>query len=312
MTHQATNRDTCPCCLSQDISTISSIPFNSFQLRSYLSRFYDDFPSLFPAELNDLNFTLAECNNCSLIFQTSLPSPVIFEQLYSSWISESSSYNRFSNSRLQSFTRCSQELIQLSEYLKPSFPELITLDYGFGWAQWALCSHALGFQSYGYEFAQSRIRYAQAKSLKVIPSLSDYDSFFHIINLDQVLEHLADPVTVLSQVSKSLRPGGILKISVPGGRFSISSISKLRWDSDITHLHRILTPIEHLNVFNHQSMYTLARSVGLIPLKLPLSLQFSKMLIPSLRIRTLISSTVRPFLLNYSQYYNNFLFTKSL
>lgn len=96
------------------------------------------------------------------------------------------------------------------------------------------------------------------KGLNVIESFIE-DVPLDTINADvivnfEVIEHLYNPKKFLQEVSKNIKPGGILVTSCPNGEgFDVLMLGKE--SSSVDH--------EHLNYFNVRSLPQLMRSIGL-------------------------------------------------
>ncbi len=72
---------------------------------------------------------------------------------------------------------------------------------------------------------------------------------YDIIIIAHVLEHLMEPIAVLSTILKHLEKNGVLYIEVPLG-------SKKEW-------HNIDEPTTHINFFSEESMYNCVKYIGL-------------------------------------------------
>jgi SAM-dependent methyltransferase len=63
------------------------------------------------------------------------------------------------------------------------------------------------------------------------------DSSVTVVRMNHVLEHLYDPVTVLTAIRRKLEPGGTLHVAVPNGRSIWAALSRSYWyNSDPRHL----------------------------------------------------------------------------
>jgi len=91
------------------------------------------------------------------------------------------------------------------------------------------------------------------------------DDRFHFINTEQVFEHLTDPLAVGQALAKSLRPGGILKISVPLAADAEAIAAQLRNDNASVDGERLMpvAPLEHINGFNYGAVAVFASKLGL-------------------------------------------------
>jgi 2-polyprenyl-3-methyl-5-hydroxy-6-metoxy-1,4-benzoquinol methylase len=81
------------------------------------------------------------------------------------------------------------------------------------------------------------------------------DSFFDIITLWDVIEHLWEPVKIIKMLSKKLKPGGCLFISTPNTGAIIAKLLGKRW--------AFMTPPEHLCFFNKTTINMLNKKHNL-------------------------------------------------
>jgi 2-polyprenyl-3-methyl-5-hydroxy-6-metoxy-1,4-benzoquinol methylase len=69
-----------------------------------------------------------------------------------------------------------------------------------------------------------------------------------------VIEHLKDPVSVVSKLAGRLRPGGVLAVSTPDYGALTARILRKRW--------AFMTPPEHLGFFSRKTIQQLFESAG--------------------------------------------------
>ena len=85
------------------------------------------------------------------------------------------------------------------------------------------------------------------------------NSYFDIIYIDQVLERVTSFGSILSILPNKLKPGGLLKISVPNARHYLSAIRcfdlNLPYNAK-DNLH-FVAPLEHINFFAERSLQSL-------------------------------------------------------
>ena len=93
--------------------------------------------------------------------------------------------------------------------------ETRVFDFGMGWGRWCPLVQGFGCQVYGTELSEERIAFARSHGIKAISWDEIPGNEFDFINVDQVLEHVPQPLTTLEHLARGLVRGGLLFISVP-------------------------------------------------------------------------------------------------
>ena len=118
---------------------------------------------------------------------------------------------------------------------------------------------------YGTELSQARIEYAKASGIKVI-TWEDIPNYrFDFINTEQVFEHLSEPMETLVHLKRALKPGGMIKISVPNGWDIKRRLRIADWIAPKGFRNSLnpVAPLEHINCFNHEVIVKMASRIGL-------------------------------------------------
>lgn len=93
------------------------------------------------------------------------------------------------------------------------------LDIGCGYGHFLNLMNNYGWDTYGLEPSYPAVSYARTQRLRVTHGTLNstrYDAnYFDVITMFYVLEHLPDPVGILLEVNRILRPGGLLVLRVP-------------------------------------------------------------------------------------------------
>ncbi|MFQ5719283.1 MAG: class I SAM-dependent methyltransferase [Acidobacteriota bacterium] len=85
------------------------------------------------------------------------------------------------------------------------------------------------------------------------------DAAFDIVTVQSFLEHSEDPVRLLTEVRRVLRPGGLLYANVCNGRSLAARLAKANWYN--------YDPVVHLNYFSPATLRRLARTAGLTAIR---------------------------------------------
>jgi SAM-dependent methyltransferase len=133
-----------------------------------------------------------------------------------------------------------------------------------GWAMWARVAQLLGCKSYGTELSLPRVHYARKCGVEVLQLDSLPPERFDFVNTEQVMEHLPDFRTAADRLARSLRPGGILKISVPSADGIERTLWKLQHGRALTDAEFVpIQPLEHVNSFTARSLFKFSAGLGL-------------------------------------------------
>lgn len=260
----------CPICSSSKYSLFYKESYNSPYLKDYLTNYYGgrlDFKLI-----KRKSFVVNYCNNCDFYWHKSILKDRYLKKLYTLWINSKESFlkhqmNKYPLQRAQIISfliRCLN-----SQKLSLQRRDIKFLDYGGGWADFAVCAKALGCNAYIYDLSPARIKYAKTNGIDCLNSrdLNFHKGTFDFILLNQVLEHVPNPMKMIKTVNLLLKPGGILAISVPNAK-SISH-SKIVCKGP-------LQPLEHINGFTPKSLVKLLERSGfLIILGNPFFLEIS-------------------------------------
>jgi SAM-dependent methyltransferase len=272
-------RERCPCCQTTQVRELYRCSYDDPAIQDYLTTAYKAVgPGIDYAALRGELFILVECLNCELVYQQYIPDSALMEQLYEHWIDPQTVFARHQQSdTLVYYGRYAQEIMQVMAVLGQSPHTLTFLDYGMGWGKWARMAQAFGTTAYGTELSPSRIAYAQQYGITVLNDSKLPNYQFDFINTEQVFEHLPEPLETLRLLKNSLKPGGLLKISVPDGTDLKRRLNVLDWRAPKGSRNSLnpVSPLEHINCFKRITLQKLAASVGLIEYQIPLTIQYA-------------------------------------
>lgn len=137
-------------------------------------------------------------------------------------------------------------------------PRVRVLDIGCGFGETLGYHKARGCDVYGVEADQNIHRVAQKFGYKVHVGLFDQSvyepEFFDYVTMDQVIEHVTDPLQTLRDVSAVLKPGGYLVLGTPNVKGWGTRLFGQRWVS--WHVPY------HLQFFSRKSMELAAEKSG--------------------------------------------------
>jgi SAM-dependent methyltransferase len=129
------------------------------------------------------------------------------------------------------------------------------LDVGCGFGQQLDAARKYDFETHGVEIDKERASVATSKGHHICSSLDSYEREpCDVVVMDQVIEHLLDPVNMLRTVRTVLKAGGVLYIGCPNFGCFRAKIAGAHFAE--------LTPPEHIAYFTENSLRVAARSAG--------------------------------------------------
>ena len=116
----------------------------------------------------------------------------------------------------------------------------------------------LGWQTEGIDFDPTAVEKARSKGLKInLGSLDEQkynENTFDVVILSHVIEHVPNPLALLSEIHRILKPGGIMSLVTP----NINSLGRLLFDNSWF----ALDPPRHLILFNDKTLLKSAHMAG--------------------------------------------------
>jgi SAM-dependent methyltransferase len=134
------------------------------------------------------------------------------------------------------------------------------LDVGCGSGDFLLRMRGRGWEVLGVEPDPVAAAAARRSDLDVrdgmLADAAFADDTFDAIVLSHVIEHVHDPIALLRECHRVLRPGGVLVMMTP----NLSSVGHRRFGAD----WRGLEPPRHLHVFSVEALAACVQRVGLV------------------------------------------------
>lgn len=264
-------RTGCPACGSIRSVTRYRADYTFPPLFDHLRRFYrragEDL-----SKLRGAQYQLEACADCTLVYQKQIPAPDLLVSIYDAWMEASPDDDRDLAQRLENPAVCrdGQELLALQRYRGIPAESMAVLDFGMGFGAWCRVAKALGFETYGYELSSQRDAFAAQHGFRAVRREEIPGLALDFINTEQVFEHLCHPMEEARLLAASLKPGGILKVSVPraiglGARLLAMDWSAPRWSPLSLAAVR---PLEHLQCYTRRALEQMLGSLGLYPIRL--------------------------------------------
>jgi SAM-dependent methyltransferase len=259
-------RDRCPSCGAVPYCLITREPFDSGALRLFFENHYEGRANI--ASLKGYEYELVRCVACGLAYQRSVPAGDLISEIYEEWIPPRERERLHELYTLNDFCYWAEQVQFVVQHFNMPPHALRILDFGMGWAEWALMAKAFGCQVAGSELSAARLQHARSIGIETLTWDQLPGRKFHFINTEQVFEHLLEPALVLKHLARSLDDGGILKISVPNCRSVLRKLSRRHGLGSLSSEDIIpVAPLEHINCFDYRSLVTFARHASLRPLR---------------------------------------------
>jgi hypothetical protein len=163
-------------------------------------------------------------------------------------------------------SRMVQEMARLRTVLGDGCVAPTLLDYGSGHGRWTVAAAKAGFRVTAFEPSEERSEHIQPEFELVHDLRTLRGRRFDAIQLEQVLEHVSDPLQTLTGLRDYCTPATIIRLTVPNLlRAPEGGEVWQRWPYDRRGPH-ILAPFEHLHAFTPRSLRLLVRMAGFRPL----------------------------------------------
>ncbi len=264
------SRKICPACGSGAVSNLVSVPYDSSEIKDYLAGFYASTGGVDYKYLDSENFALDKCADCALVFQREIPGDELSQILYDEWIDKEITKTRQQNKDLNYFLCVAQEIVSLIEHFDRIPSSLRFLDFGMGWGNWCRMAKGFGIHADGMELSEERIIAAKESGIRITDWNDLPGSGYDFINTDRVFEHLPEPLDMLKHLASGLAGNGLIKINVPEGLGIEKAIAAWNWnaprDSELT--LNAVSPLEHLNCYQKDTLIRMAGCAGLEPVNL--------------------------------------------
>lgn len=202
-------------------------------------------------------FKADKCKECNLIFMNPQLNEEGIREFYKNYIGKT---------RLNNNIKMKQRSIQYKmdvELITKFIQKGIILDIGCS-GGYFLKEIPGRFEKYGTEIDPFSINLAR-KNLKInqnnlylgnVLNCPFDESYFDLITMRGVIEHVTNPEDVLKKISSLIKPRGLFYIcATPNGESFAAKLYKQNWN--------LFHPIEHLWHFSPQNLSTLANKYGL-------------------------------------------------
>lgn len=289
-------RENCPVCETESGKLLFSRGFFQPPIKQFLESFYSGRVEL--EYLENASFELYKCSNCRLIWQRQIPNEYLMKKLYREWISPEESFEMHTMADVYHISNYVREIVSVILHSKTMPAEINVLDFGMGWGGWLFMAKAFGLSAYGTEINDDQIEYVKQNGVDVVTweEIPQYE--FDFINTSQIFEHVATPFNTLRYLTRSLKTGALIKISVPNGKNIERKLDVGDWMAPKGSKNSLnpVSPLEHINCFQHRTVVKMAELAGLRMFNFPF-LQVAAS-VPWDTPRNILKNLVDPFIAN--------------
>lgn len=259
------HRPVCELCGSTRKACLYSVPFSDPRVLAFVDTYYEG--RVDQRCLQGGVYEIVKCLDCGFIWQAYVLNENGMRELYENWISAEHSLAKKKFAGLGLYDEYARQVRTAIRHFGKKPFELNVLDFGMGWGYWCLMAKAFGCNVHGFETSHARVRYAEQRGLDVFADLTEVcGQRFDFINAEQVFEHVVQPRELLTAVAATLKPSGVVYLSVPNGLHIEESVARPEWRPSKDPVQ----PLEHVNCFVHETLLRLAESSGLKLLDGPL------------------------------------------
>ena len=246
----------CPCCRGENFDTILKLDtdkrINLFN--EYSKKYYQNFLINFTLE----KVAVAKCRSCKHLFYKYQPSEAFLEKMYS--------IHQKNKAKKPVAAKSTKEIRMkkvLNKILKTSKSHSI-LDYGSGAGLLKEISESLNLNYFAYEPSKDRNEIKGNKKVFTnFNELSNTNIKFDIVYMNQVLEHVKNPLSVMKSIKNLCHSETVVYISTPNFYRSKEKSNFFScWPYDQAFRHHTIAPFQHLHCFNTSSLLKLMKNSG--------------------------------------------------
>ena len=245
----------CPLCGSNEHETVVELEADAFCRTNWT--YSPDFRSILGIGERAV-FPVVRCRRCAMVFASLLPDADFLNALYDRVIQKAECVEGSENR--PGYARRLRYVAELLE-LAPAADPLRALDYGSGLGVTLRILRACGVEATGFDPSALRSDYVREHDLTIAGDRAALGGIFAIVVLDNVLEHLSDPVETVEWLSGVTAPGTVAYVSVPPyeDAFLRAQVERHRRGEAVD---MTLNPWEHLNYFSLEHLDALLARGG--------------------------------------------------
>ncbi len=254
-------RQECPVCqsskflilLSKAAKELEFIEFIKLE-KFYSKKFWNDYEN---GLLDNFIFEILKCKTCNFVFQREILKNEGMSLLYNQWLDQEKLLAYYADMKME------KSQIYWPQIIKGYFKNkssINAMDFGAGYGNFCKILINTGFKTYAFDLSDDKNNHLSSIGVNVINNLTDYDSFFDFIYVNQVFEHVENPLEILKNLQRTLSDKGLIFIAVP----DCKKIEKIIKDKGLSNdLFLLLSPQQHINAFSNNTLRLIGREANL-------------------------------------------------
>jgi 2-polyprenyl-3-methyl-5-hydroxy-6-metoxy-1,4-benzoquinol methylase len=253
--------DQCPAC--GDSNPLLAATMDKVKKARYLQYSQVKYSGLLNDWFNEFELTIDSCSKCGHHWYREQPSEDMLSEMYEAGRPLSGIVIEPDRSASKKMIKEMSRLLRIIDK-----PAARLLDYGSGYGRWSRAAVSAGFIVTAYEPSLERGSEKEATNFISVHDANDLkEQKFDVINIEQVLEHVPNPVNFLKDIHKYCTSETILRITVPNLlRCPEGAQIWHDWPYDGVRTHT-MAPFEHLQGFTPLSLLITVKNAGFMPLK---------------------------------------------
>ncbi|HEU4593747.1 MAG TPA: class I SAM-dependent methyltransferase [Pyrinomonadaceae bacterium] len=152
----------------------------------------------------------------------------------------------------------SRRLDEIFQSFAPHRKSNRLLDVGCGAGSLLEAARRAGWDAEGTEVSRPAVEHVRAEGFEVfhgeLAEANYPEAHFDVVTASEIIEHVPEPLPMLREIARILRPGGLFWATTPHGRGLSARVLGIRWST--------VSPPEHLQLFTLGGVRGLLREAG--------------------------------------------------